>query len=292
MEAVFPQDGTYTVLATERPLRWHEVVTRHGGIELGAAAAFRSAAEAVRCAVALLDTDDAPALGLDAGELRAGALGEAVPMMRATRLAQVARPGQVLVSAIVRQLVGDDPDLSFGEERAVNLPGLAGRIALHEVRYGARHKLRVVIADDAALVRDGVAALLRDHGIEVAGTASDATELHEAVARHRPDVALVDIRMPPTFTDEGLAAAERIRAGFPEVGVLVLSQHLDVRYALRVAEASPGRTGYLLKDRVTDTQVLFDALERIAAGGCVIDEAVAEGLLARASALARIEDLS
>jgi DNA-binding NarL/FixJ family response regulator len=98
--------------------------------------------------------------------------------------------------------------------------------------------------------------------------------------------------MPPTFTDEGLVAAEQIRAGFPEVGVLVLSQHLDVRYALRVAEASPGRTGYLLKDRVTDSRVLFDALERIADGGCVIDAAVAEGLVARASALARIEELT
>jgi DNA-binding NarL/FixJ family response regulator len=149
-----------------------------------------------------------------------------------------------------------------------------------------------VIADDAALVRDGVAALLRDHGVEVAATASDAAELHEAVARHRPDVALVDIRMPPTFTDEGLVAAKRIRAGFPEVGVLVLSQHLDARYALRVAEVSPARTGYLLKDRVTDARVLFDALERIAGGGCVIDAAVADGLVERASALARIEVLT
>jgi DNA-binding NarL/FixJ family response regulator len=150
----------------------------------------------------------------------------------------------------------------------------------------------VVIADDAALVRDGVAALLRDRGVEVVGTASDSTGLDEEVARHRPDVALVDIRMPPTFTDEGLVAAERIRARFPEVGVLVLSQHLDARYALRVAQASPARTGYLLKDRVTDSRVLFDALERIADGGCVIDAAVAEGLVARASALARIEELT
>jgi DNA-binding NarL/FixJ family response regulator len=167
-------------------------------------------------------------------------------------------------------------------------------MAVHEVRWGARHKraLCVVIADDAALVRDGVAALLRDNGVEVAAIASDAAELREAVAHHRPDVAMVDIRMPPSFTDEGLVAAERIRAGFPEVGVLVLSQHLDVRYALRAVEASPGRTGYLLKDRVTDSRVLFDALERIADGGCVIDPAVAEGLVARASALARIEELT
>ena len=165
---------------------------------------------------------------------------------------------------------------------------------VHEVCWGERRRrvLRVVIADDAALVREGVAALLRDHGVEVAATAADAAGLHEAVARHLPDVALVDIRMPPTFTDEGLVAAERIRAGFPGVGVLVLSQHLDARYALRVADASPARTGYLLKDRVSDSRVLFEALERISAGGCVIDEAVAEGLVTRASALARIDELT
>ena len=157
-----------------------------------------------------------------------------------------------------------------------------------EVRWGEHRNrvLRVVIADAAALVRDGVAALLRAHGVEVVGTASDSAELHEEVARHLPDVALVDICMPPTFTDEGLVAAERIRARFPGVGVLVLSQHLDARYALRIARANPARTGYLLKDRVTDSRVLFDALERIADGGCVIDAAVAEGLVTRASALA------
>jgi DNA-binding NarL/FixJ family response regulator len=176
----------------------------------------------------------------------------------------------------------------------VSLPGLAGRLVVHEVSWGDRRDraLRVVVADDAALVRDGVAALLRDNGVDVVATVGDAAELHEAVARHLPDVALVDIRMPPSFTDEGLVAAERIRAGFPEVGVLVLSQHLDARYAIRVTETNPGRTGYLLKDRVTDSRVLFDALERIAAGGCVIDKAVAEGLVTRASALARIDELT
>jgi DNA-binding NarL/FixJ family response regulator len=251
----------------------------------------------VRCAIAVQAAQGVGsewALGLQAGELPAAAGVEAGPVVQAARLAKLASAGQVLASALVRQLVGDERDLRLGEERVVSLPGLAGRMAVHEVRWGERRRraLRVVIADDAALVRDGVAALLRDHGVEVAGTASDAAELHEAVARHRPDVALVDIRMPPTFTDEGLVAAERIRAGFPEVGVLVLSQHLDARYALRVAAASPARTGYLLKDRVTDARVLFDALERIADGGCVIDAAVAEGLVARASALARIEELT
>ena len=219
---------------------------------------------------------------------------EAAAVQQAARLAHLAGPGQILASALVRQLIGEDADLRFGEDREVSLPGLAGRMVVNEVRWGEhrRRVLRVVIADDAALVRDGVAALLRAHGVEVAGTASDSAGLHEEVARHLPDVALVDIRMPPTFTDEGLVAAERIRARFPEVGVLVLSQHLDARYALRVARANPARTGYLLKDRVTDSRVLFDALERIADGGCVIDAAVAEGLVTRASALARIDELT
>jgi DNA-binding NarL/FixJ family response regulator len=310
------QDGTYTVLVAERKssswrsqhhsdtgeFLWYEFVTRHGGVEVGATAgglavAFRSASGAVRCAVAIQEAQDTVselALGVQVGELHAEDGVEAGPVVQAARLARLASGGQVLASGLVRQLVGNDQELRFGEEREVSLPGLGGRMMVYEVRWGGHRKraLRVVIADDAALVREGVAALLRDHGVEVAGTASDSAELHEEVARHLPDVALVDIRMPPTFTDEGLVAAERIRAAFPEVGVLVLSQHLDVRYALRVAEASPGRTGYLLKDRVTDSRVLFDALERIADGGCVIDAAVAEGLVARAAALARIEELT
>jgi len=239
MESALLQEGTYTVLVGERKgsgrggprradtgeLLWHELVMRHGGVEVGvitggSAVAFRSAAEAVRCAIAVQAAQGAGSewsLGLQAGELPAAAGVEAGPVVQAARLAKLAGAGQVLVTALVRQLVGDERDLRFGEEREVSLPGLAGRMAVHEVHWGERREraLRVVIADDAALVRDGVAALLRDHGVEVAGTASDAVELHEAVAHHRPDVALVDIRMPPTFTDEGLVAAERIRAGFP-----------------------------------------------------------------------------
>ena len=307
------QSGTYTVLVAEHRAssgrrsapateRLKQLAELNGGVELGTttgglALAFRSAVAAVRCAVAVQEAQEASsglAVGMQTGELSGAVRGHAGPVVQAARLAELAAGGQVLASALVRQLVGEDPDVRFGEQRELNLPGLGGRMAVHEVRWGERRKpaLRVVIADDAALVRDGVAALLRDRGVEVAATAGDAAELHDAVARHRPDVVLVDIRMPPSFTDEGLVAAGRIRAGFPDVGVLVLSQHLDVRYALRVAEASPDRTGYLLKDRVTDSRALFDALERIAAGGCVIDPAVAEGLVARASALARIEELT
>ena len=288
------QDGIYTVLAHgDRPAAT-DVVARHRGTPVGDGVfAFRSAAQAVRCAMDLEEEEAAAQIGLHAGEVAASEPEAARPVVLARRLASLARPGQVLAAALVRELVSDD-DLRFGDAREVSLPGLAGRMTVCEVRWGGqrRRALRVVIADDAALVRDGVAAVLRDHGVDVAATVADAAELHEAVARHLPDVVLVDIRMPPTFTDEGLVAAERIRAGFPEVGVLVLSQHLDARYAVRVAERNPARTGYLLKDRVTDSRILFEALERIAMGGCVIDRAVAEGLVSRASALARIDELT
>jgi DNA-binding NarL/FixJ family response regulator len=283
-------EGTYTVLARADQAPDAEIVARFGGIAIDdRTVAFRSAAQAVECAIAL--AEQAPgAIGLHAGELGAGDQGKARPVVLAAGLATIARAGRVLASSIVRALA---PDVRMGEARDVSRPGLAGRMTVYDVHLGRRRDaLRVVIADDAALVRDGVAALLRDNGVEVAATAADAAELHEAVARHLPDVALVDIRMPPTYTDEGLVAAERIRAAFPQIGVLVLSQHLDARYALRVAEANPARTGYLLKDRVTDSRALFDALERIAAGGCVIDPAVAEGLVSRASALARIDELT
>ena len=299
------RDGTYTVLAAEvkanaaarghdqQGVPFREIALDRGGVVVGGAVAFRSAAQAARCAVAIQEA--APtvevAMGLHAGEVHAAEWAEARPVVVAARLATLARGGQVLASAVVRELAGADPALHFGAGREVGLPGLSGRMVVHDVQWGdQRRPLRVVIADDAALVRDGVAALLRDNDVEVLAAVANAGELHEAVARHVPDVALIDIRMPPTFTDEGLVAAERIRAGFPEVGVLVLSQHLDARYAVRVAGSSPARTGYLLKDRVTESHVLFDALERIAAGGGVIDTAVAEGLMARA--LARIDELT
>jgi DNA-binding NarL/FixJ family response regulator len=295
-------DGTYTVLVADRAEASSDALLV-GDTPAGRALAFRSAAAALRAAAALQAAASAqvpsaapsrPAVGVHAGEVSAAGGVEARPVALAARLATLAEPGQILVSSLARELAGDDPELRFGEGREATLPGLAGRMTVHELLWSTprRGPLRVVIADDAALVRDGVAALLRDHGVEVVATAADAEELQSAVARGRPDVALVDIRMPPTFKDEGLVAAERIRAAFPEVGVLVLSQHLDARYALRVTEASPARTGYLLKDRVTDSQILFDALERIAAGGCVIDRAVAEGLVTRASALARIDELT
>ena len=141
--------------------------------------------------------------------------------------------------------------------------------------------MRVVIADDAALLRDGLARLLADAGVEVCGVASDGEELVRLVERERPDVALVDIRMPPTHSDEGLVAAAEIRARTPEVGVLVLSQYVEASYALRLLESRESRSGYLLKERVTDASELVAAIERVAAGETVVDRQLVDSLLQR-----------
>jgi DNA-binding NarL/FixJ family response regulator len=138
-----------------------------------------------------------------------------------------------------------------------------------------------VIADDAVLLRTGVARLLADHGLEVVAQAGDAGTLLAQVAHHRPDVAIVDIRMPPTNTDEGLVAADQIRSQWPEVGVLLLSQHLDSGYAFRLLERHPQRVGYLLKDRVSDIAVLIDAIDRIADGESVVDPTIVSRLMHR-----------
>ena len=141
--------------------------------------------------------------------------------------------------------------------------------------------MRIVIADDVALMRDGLARLLADHGFSVVGTAGDAESLQRRVERTRPDAAIVDIRMPPTHTDEGLVAAQEIRERHPEVGVLLLSHHLESRYAMRLLGEYPARVGYLLKDRVGDVAVLADALRRIGEGECVIDPTIVARLLKR-----------
>lgn len=141
--------------------------------------------------------------------------------------------------------------------------------------------MRVVIADDAALIREGIARLLADAGLEISGQAENAEQLLRLVRDERPEIAIVDIRMPPSHTDEGLVAAREIRALHPETGVLVLSQHLEPRYALQLIEQSPERVGYLLKERVGRVEELIDALDRIAAGECVIDKQVVRELMER-----------
>ena len=141
--------------------------------------------------------------------------------------------------------------------------------------------MRIVIADDTMLIREGTARLLEDAGFEIVGKADDAPKLLRAVALDHPDVAIVDIKMPPTHTDEGLVAAEQIRAAHPQVGVLVLSQYLESRYATRLLEHHPEASGYLLKERVSDIAVLADAIRRIHEGECVLDPTIVARLIQR-----------
>jgi DNA-binding NarL/FixJ family response regulator len=140
--------------------------------------------------------------------------------------------------------------------------------------------VRVVIAEDNALLRDGVALVLADSGIDVVAAVGDAVELTAAVAEHRPDLAVIDVRMPPTHTDEGIRAALRIRAEHPGTAVLVFSQWVETGYARQLLADHPAGTGYLLKDRVVGTEQFVDAVRRVASGGTALDPEVVRQLFA------------
>lgn len=141
--------------------------------------------------------------------------------------------------------------------------------------------MRVVIADDSVLLREGLARLLGDAGFEVAAQAGDAEDLLRKVRAHRPRVAVTDIRMPPTQTDEGLRAAQQIRRELPEVGVMVLSQYVDQKYAMELLGTSAAGVGYLLKDRVADFERFAEGVRSVGNGGSVLDPEVVSQLLGR-----------
>jgi DNA-binding NarL/FixJ family response regulator len=154
------------------------------------------------------------------------------------------------------------------------------------------HALRVVVADDNALLREGIASLLEEAGHVVVGRAGDADDLLLKVRSYSPDVAIVDVRMPPGYGEEGLAAAAEIRSSFPDVAVLVLSQHLEATYLLELVGDDASGVGYLLKDRVRDVAEFVDAVERVASGGTAFDPEVVKSLVGghRRSALDELTD--
>jgi DNA-binding NarL/FixJ family response regulator len=152
--------------------------------------------------------------------------------------------------------------------------------------------MRVVIAEDSALLREGLVRVLGARGFDVVGHAANAADLLRKVGALRPDVAITDIRMPPTQTDEGLVAAEQIARSHPDVGVLVLSQHLDAGYAMRLLAVRNDRVGYLLKDRIAEVDVLAEAVRRIGRGGSAVDPAVVAQLLGRRHAAVPLEELT
>ena len=152
--------------------------------------------------------------------------------------------------------------------------------------------MRIALADDSALFREGLATLLRASGVEVVAQAASGAELLEAVAGDPPDAVVLDLRMPPTFTDEGLVTAEELRSRFPDVGVLVLSTYAEIAYAARLLAAGTGHVGYLLKDRVEDSGALRDALARIVAGGSVVDADIVRRLLGRQRTSTAVDQLT
>ncbi len=139
--------------------------------------------------------------------------------------------------------------------------------------------MRVVIAEDNALLREGITALLQEHGIEVAAQAQDGPGLLRIIAGHKPDLALVDVRLPPTFTDEGIRAALEARRTHPDVAILVLSQYVEPVYTGELLSTGESGVGYLLKERVSEIRVFLDAIERVAAGGTALDREVVASLL-------------
>jgi DNA-binding NarL/FixJ family response regulator len=171
----------------------------------------------------------------------------------------------------------ESPERIYQLDSAAEFPPLRADVAEH----GLGVRLRVVIADDSILLREGVARLLQDAGFHVVGQAGTAEELLLKVRSYTPDVAIVDIRMPPTHTDEGLRAAKEIRERHPEVGVLVLSQYVESGYALDLLQADASGVGYLLKDRVSDVQEFAAAVKRVADGGSALDPEVVSRLVGR-----------
>jgi DNA-binding NarL/FixJ family response regulator len=152
--------------------------------------------------------------------------------------------------------------------------------------------MRVILADDAVLVREGVARLLAERGFEVVAQAGNAEDLLEQVAALHPNVAVIDIRMPPTYRNEGLLAAQAIRSNHPHTATLVLSQYVEVNYALKLLEGGDGAVGYLLKDRIVHVDEFADALRTIATGGTVVEPTLVEELVATPRTIDPLSELS
>ena len=276
-------------------------VAGHGGEEIDCrgdefsiAFADPSAAVAAARAIQAAHAGDVRVrIGIHTGDpLRVDGAYAGVDVHRAARICAAGHGGQVLLSGATAALASDESDLlDLGEYR---LRGLDRPEHIHQVGTatfpalrteatveGLGARLRVVIADDSTLLREGIARLLEEAGFEVVGQAGDAAELMLKVRSYSPDVAIVDIRMPPTHTDEGLQAAKEIREKHPDVGVLVLSQYVESGYALELLQGNAEGIGYLLKDRVSDIKEFTAAVKRVAEKGSALDPEVVSRLVGR-----------
>jgi DNA-binding NarL/FixJ family response regulator/class 3 adenylate cyclase len=233
-------------------------------------------------------------IGLHTGEPSLSEEGyTGLDIVRAARIAQSGHGGQIVISAATRTLLDGRSARDLGEHVIEGLPEpervyqlLADDLArdfppLRNTSSTLGNSLKVVIADDSVLLREGVARLLDEAGFDVVGQSGNAEDLLRHVAMLKPAVAIVDIRMPPTHTDEGLKAAARIRERFPTTGVLVLSQYVETGYAMELLSESAEGVGYLLKDRVSDLEQFASAVRRVADGGSVLDPDVVSQLIGR-----------
>jgi DNA-binding NarL/FixJ family response regulator/class 3 adenylate cyclase len=285
-----------------------EAVREHGGHEIDAVgdellAAFSDATRAVDAAYqaqrAMRD-EDWPELvpvririGLHTGTPSIGVEGyTGIDLVRTSRIANAGHGGQILASATTVSAVDGIATRDLGQQQLERLPQpehihqlLADDLpqdfpALRNTSSTVGKSIRVALADDTVLLREGVARLLTESGFEVVSQAGNGEDLLRHVGLHKPDVAIVDIRMPPTHTDEGLRAARTIRERFPDTGVLVLSQYVEAGYAVDLLTETEG-VGYLLKDRVADLEQFATAVRRVADGGSALDPAVVSQLVGR-----------
>jgi DNA-binding NarL/FixJ family response regulator/class 3 adenylate cyclase len=237
-----------------------------------------------------------------------------IDVHRAARLCAAGHGGQVLLSAAAVEAIGDATVKDLGEHELKGLPGRERIFQLVDGELGQEFpplrpadpqgepvggfqqketdRLRVALADDAVLLREGIARLLTEAGFDVVGQSGTAEDLLLKVRSYAPDVAVVDIRMPPTHTDEGLRAAQEIRANYPDVGVLVLSQYVEPAYAMELLAESAEGVGYLLKDRVSDVEEFAAAVRRVAEGGSALDPALVTQLVGRRRQHDPLEELT
>jgi DNA-binding NarL/FixJ family response regulator len=284
------------------------VVVDSRGDELFAAfeqpAAALAAAERIQAGLAAEEWPDEARVRVRAG-LHTGLpmVGEdgyvGVEVHRAHRIAGAGHGGQVLLSEATVTLLSDAPVRELGTFRLRDLPQPERLFQLGEADYGslrdaaaAEARMKIVIADDSVLLREGIVRLLEEAGFEVAAQSGTREDALRHVAMHKPDVAIVDIRMPPTHTDEGLRAAQEIRERFPDTGVLVLSQYVEPAYAMELLSESAEGVGYLLKDRVSDVDEFAAAVRRVGEGGSALDPTVVSQLVGRRRREDPLEDLS
>ena len=310
-------DGYPAVLGESRRIQ-REAIETAGGQEIDVRAdeifaSFEDAEAAVAAAIEAQrefarhgwpdDSSVRVRMGLHTGTASVGEDGyTGLDVHRGARIGQAAHGGQVLLSHATRTLVAA-PVRELGE---FDLNGLPEPERIYQVvaddlptefpplRYARQRgdAMRVVLADDSVLLREGIARLLEDTGMEVVAQSGTAEDLLRHVAMHKPEVAIVDIRMPPTQTDEGLRAAQQIRERFPEVGVLVLSQYVEPGYALELLSESAEGVGYLLKDRVSDVDEFAAAVRRVAEGGSALDPSVVQTLVGRRRKEDPLDDLT